>query len=315
MTIIGKGAAGRAYTVGKYGLEIKGNMAGWVKELDGGHAVADVIAEKVGADHLQRKHLGPLKYEEISLKAGAAMSKDFFEWINTGFNQTSYSAGRRDGACVFANYDNEEISRLTFTNGLITEFGMPALDASSKDAALLSLKFQPEITKKETRGGGKLQQKMDIKKAKMWTPAFFRLEIDGCDCTKVNKVDAITIKQKVTQNAVGQLRDYQSEASYVEVPNLVITMAESHSDDFYQWHQQFVVMGKCDQGNEKGGALHYLAADATTELFTINFVQLGIFKISPEKVEAGGEPVRRVKIEMYCEDMKFGYDKTQQTFA
>ena len=93
----------RGYGVGKYGIEFKSVLAGWVKEIDGGHATADVVTEKVGSDHLARKHLGPLKYEEISLKCGAAMSNGLYEWIKTGFNHTFNSSGREDGAIIHAD--------------------------------------------------------------------------------------------------------------------------------------------------------------------------------------------------------------------
>ena len=58
---------------------------------------------------------------------------------------------------------------------------------------------------------------------------------------------------------------------------------------------------------ERGGSLTYLTPDLKTELFTITFEHLGIFKLTPEKVEAGSENIRRVKAEMYCEDMSFQY--------
>ena len=40
-------------------------------------------------------------------------------------------------------------------------------------------------------------------------------------------------------------------------------------------------------------------------LFTLTFSGLGMFKLTPEKVEAGSENVRRVKAEMYCEQITF----------
>ena len=133
----------RGFGISKYGIELQHTMAGFVKEVGGGDATADVVAEKLGSDHLTKKHLGPLKYEEITFKCGTGMSKGIYEWIQTGFNQTSQSRGREDGAVLFADFDNTEVSRLTWTHGLITEFGMPALDASSKDSAMMTLKFAP----------------------------------------------------------------------------------------------------------------------------------------------------------------------------
>jgi hypothetical protein len=35
------------------------------------------------------------------------------------------------------------------------------------------------------------------------------------------------------------------------------------------------------------------------------FKQLGIFKLSPENLDAGDEAIRRVRAEMYCEEIQF----------
>lgn len=307
----------RAYGAGKYGLELENTKnAGWISSVEGGNAVADVITEKIGGDWLQKKHLGNVKYEEISFSCGTGMSKALYEWVDTGFNQTNKDAGRKDGAITFADYDYFELSRLEWKFGLMTELGMPALDAAGKDACKMSLKFAPEITRRVMGTKSKITNSypIDAKKQKHWTNANFRLRIDGMDaaCQKVNKIEALTIKQKVTENAVGEARDYEKEATSVEIPNLVITMAESHSEAFYQWHEDFVIKGHCGEDKEKGGTLEYLANDVTpngggTVLFTLTFKNLGIFKIAPDKMEAGAEGIRRTKVEMYCEDIRFGY--------
>jgi hypothetical protein len=302
----------RGYGIGKYGIELQHTMAGWVKTVDGGHATAEVVTEKIGSDHLAKKHLGPLKYEDISFQCGAGMSSQIYEWIKTGFNQTSIGRGREDGAVIFADYDQNEVTRLDWTAGLITEFGMPALDAASKDAALMSVKFKPETTRKKTSGGGKVTFPADAAKQKQWLPSNFRLRIDGTDegCKWVNKIEALTIKQKVTEHAVGEQRDYQQEPTSVEVPNLVITLSEAHAKEFYDWHEDFVIKGNNGEDKEKGGILEYLTPNLATTLFTLKFFHLGVFKITPDKVEAGGEPIRRIKIEMYCEDIQFDFNKS-----
>jgi hypothetical protein len=103
------------------------------------------------------------------------------------------------------------------------------------------------------------------------------------------------------------MRDYEKEPGAVEVPNLVITLSDSHAKPMYEWHEDFVIKGNCSQDKEKGGSLEYLANDLKTVLFTLQFKQLGIFKISPDKVEAGSEQIRRIKCEMYCEEIEFKY--------
>jgi hypothetical protein len=310
----------RAFGQGKYALDLDNVKCGWVSDVDGGHAVADVVTEKLGGDWLAKKHIGNVKYEEISFKCGTGMSKALYEWIDTGFNQThnQEGKGRQNGAIIFADYDYTELSRLNFFFSILTELGMPALDAASKDAAKMTLKFKPEMTRKSLAQGGKVTGsfKIDAKKQKQWLPSNFRLKIDGLDepCSRVNKIEALTIKQKVTENAVGEMRDYEQEATSVEIPNLVITLAESHAKPLYDWHEDFVIKGNCTEDNEKGGTLEYLASDLKTVLFTLTFKNLGVFKVAPDKMEAGAEGVRRIKAEMYCEDVRFSYSGAA-TFA
>jgi hypothetical protein len=300
---------GRAFVAGKYGVDLGGSMAGWVFSADGGTASADVVTEKMGPDHLARKHLAGVKYDDITVTCGTGMSKGFYTWIQDSFDH-KYS--RKDGAIITADYDYSEKSRLTFSQALISEVGFPALDASSKDACKLTLKFSPEITRTTATFGGKTAVTGQFKQAvqKKWLPANFRLRIDGLDdaCSRVSKIDALVVKQKNVEHSVGEMRDYQKEPASLEIPNLVITTAESHSEELYKWHEDFVIKGNNGDEKEKGATLEYLTPDLKTVLFTVTFQHLGIFKLSPDKVEAGSENIRRVKAEMYCEEMTFKYD-------
>ena len=48
----------RAYSGGRFGLELDGVLAGWVFKVSGGGTTADVVSEKIGPDHVIKKHLG-----------------------------------------------------------------------------------------------------------------------------------------------------------------------------------------------------------------------------------------------------------------
>lgn len=300
----------RGTTGGKFALELEGEKGGWIREVEGGVAVADVVSEKIGSDHLTKKHVATVKYEPISFKVGSSMSSHVYEWIKRSFG---YRYGRKNGAIILADFDSNEMSRLTFTNALVTEFGLPALDAASKDAALMTVKAAPEYTRRQkSNGKNKISGSafpIDSKKQKQWLPSNFRLDIDGLDCSKVNKIDALVLKQKVQEHAIGEMRDYELEPSNLEVPNLVITLAESHADLFYAWHEDFVIKGNNTEDKEKTATLQYLSANLHDVLFTVTLKNLGVFKVAPDKVEAGGDSIRRVKVEMYCEDMVFEYTK------
>ncbi|HYM21537.1 MAG TPA: phage tail protein [Candidatus Kapabacteria bacterium] len=292
----------RSYTAGKYAIELDGLSAGWIQSAEGGHATSD-IAEKTSDDHIQKKHIAGVKYEDISVTCGANMRKNMYDWIKSSFDR-KYT--RKSGAIIAADYNYKEYSRVEFNNALISEIGLPALDAASKDAAKMTIKFSPEWTrykKGDSTNDLSGNYKFGSGVQKQWTPSNFRLKIDGLDdaCKKVNKIEAITLKQKVVENPVGEMRTYEKEPAKLEFPNLVITIPESHSNGFYKWQKDSVI-----NTGEKKGTLDYLD-DSGNPLFTLTFQNLKIFKITPDKMESGSEGIRRVKVEMYVEQMKFDY--------
>jgi len=268
---------------------------------EGGGATSDVISEKLGPDHIVHKHLAGVKYEDITVNCNAGMAKNFYEWIKASFDHKHI---RKDGSIHSCDYDSNIMQTMDFFHALITEIGFPASDAASKDAAKLVVKMSPETTRKK-KGSGKAELKIDAKKAKLWTARNFKLEIAGLDCSHVNKVEALTVKQKVVEHAVGEMRDYQKEPANIEFPNLVVTLSKHTSESWDKWHEDFVIKGHNDTAGEKTGALHYLTEDLKTTLFSLDFHGLGIFKASDDKLEAANENIKRCKYELYCEEIQF----------
>jgi T4-like virus tail tube protein gp19 len=293
----------RAYTAGKYALELEGNPAGYLHSAEGGLAMADVVEEKLGPDQLIRKHIAGVKYSDIELACGAGMSRAFYDWIADTFDHRS---SRKAGEIVTAGYDFKERSRLGFFHALISEVAFPQLDAASKDIAKLTVKLAPEYTREAPPGGGTVKGgetgKGDQKK---WLPANFRLTIDGLDCTKVNKIESLVVKQVIVEQPFGEVRDYERAPAHLEVSDLVVTLAESSAKSFRDWHDDFVVKGQAGAANEKKGKLELLSQNLKDVLFELSFSGLGIFKLTPENVEAQSENIRRVKASMYCEEIKF----------
>jgi hypothetical protein len=272
--------------------------------VEGGMASADVVGEKIGPDSIRHKHISDVKYAPITISVGTGMTRAFYDWVSTGLSRSS---SFKDGAIIDTDFERNELSRLQFTKGLITEIGFPALDGSSKDTARMTIKIAPEYTRHK-KGSGTLDPSAPA--GKKWLPSNFRLSIAGLEgaTKRVNKIEALTIKQKTVERATGEIREAAIEPSTLEIPNLVVTLPEADAAGFFDWHQSFVVDGNCGADREKTGTLEYLASDGTV-LFTLNLSGLGIFKLTPDKVEAGGENIRRVKAEMYCENLTFSIAK------
>ena len=291
----------RGYTAGKFAFEFGGAAAEWVHSAEGGHATADVVTEKMGADHLSKKHLGNIKYEDLSVAVGAGMSKAFYSWIAASW-QANYQ--RKNGTLLTADFNNNPIKKLEFFNALITETGMPALDGSSKDAALIDVTFTPETTRLNRKVSGPVVAAVAAKQ-KQWIVSNFRLTIDGLDCSRVSKIEALVVKQKFVENPVGENRDYQKEPGALEFPNLAVTLAESSAESWYTWFEDFVVKGNNGQAQEKNGKLEYLSPNLQDVLFTVEFKHLGIFKLEPDNGVQNADNIVRLRAEMYVEQMTF----------
>lgn len=300
------GAVDRAYVSGRYALELDNVMVGWVQSADGGNPVGEVVNESMGPDYVTRKHIAAVKYEDITVSVSSGMSSVFYDWIKSTLEGNPQ---RKSGSIIYMDYNNHEISRMSFRNAMITEIDLPALDASSKDAAKMTIKFQPEFTRQQAGDGGTVRIPGDGFKQKKWLPANFRLRIDGLESamSRVNKIEAITIKQKVVEYPLGEGRDYDLEPAGLELSNLVFTTTESVSQPLTSWMDDFVVRGNAGQEQEKGGTLEYLSADNKDVLFRLTFSHLGIFRLTPDKLESGSAQIRRVKAEMYMETVRFDY--------
>lgn len=297
----------RGFVSGNFALDLDGMRAGWIFSYEGGMAQGEVVPEKIGHDNLEHKHISGIKYEDIAMTCGPAMSREFYKWIKNSFKK-DYE--RKTGAFVQADYDFTEMSRLNFYEALVTEVGFPACDASSKDMARLTVKMSPEWTRFEMKKGGKItggaMAGTDPIKQKRWLSRNFEVKIDGLDCSRINKVESITIKQKVAEVPLGEMRELYREPTTISYSNVVLSMPESHAESWLKWYDSFVIKGKCEPSDEKHGHIRYLHEDMKTMVCDIELMRLGIFKVTPDKAEAGSDKIRSVKVELYCEQMDFG---------
>ena len=291
----------RAYSSGTIALELDGQFVDFLKSADGGFPKGDVTVTQVGQSPFPLKHLASIKYQDIAIQCDPVMPKPLFDWIAAELNG---SPVRKNGAIITADFNRVERSRLQFSNALITEIGLPACDAASKDAGLLTVKFAPEFAAPLAGKGGNVVGAVASKQQRSWTPNNFRIRIQGLEdaCKYVNKIEALVFKQSIVQDQVGTARNY-NEPARKEFPNLVLFLSESQAGPFYAWFEDFVVKGNNSQDRERQGVLELLTPDLKEVLLTINFSNLGIFSFTPDKQMAGGDAIRRVKVEMYCEHM------------
>jgi hypothetical protein len=280
---------------GRFALELDGVHTGWLVSAAGGDAEG-VVESEPGNDGVIRKRIGGLRYADLELSVVLPLSKQFSGWVAGTIGRKHVT---KNGAVRFVSFDLKEVGRLDFSNALIREVSFQALDATSKELAKLTIKIAPESTKR-TEGTGAQVVAPSPNPGRVARASNFRLLIEGIDCRRVTGIGPITIRQKITETAVGGRVDLEP-TGFLEIGELVLAVSGDDSD-FVAWHKEFVVDGSAS-ATEKKGTLELLAPDLKTVLFTLTFAGLGIFNLKHENVDP--ERVPRLRAWIYCEEVAF----------
>src|SRR5262249_5840485 len=134
----------RPFTGGQFLLELDGKTAGFISSIDGGQFKSDEVKYQTGVEaylNLVTKYPGKPKYDDITISVGMATFPEVWKWIQASLQN---KPERHNGAIVVYDYKHRERQRREFYGALISEIGFPALDATAKSVASLTVKFSPE---------------------------------------------------------------------------------------------------------------------------------------------------------------------------
>jgi tail tube protein gp19 len=284
----------RDFNAGTFGIDLGNGWEALVKSVDGGNIVGEVVREVGSAPYYQKKHIGNVKYEEVSFKIGLP-SKGVYDWL-TGTLAGQFTRKTFWLSTLDANF--VEIARRQFNNALISEVGFPALDGSSKDAAYMTIKIAPESIEDRPASGKTVT--LDVSKQKVWLQSNFRLELKNVPTSRVSKIDAFTIKQMLATDPIGEER----EPGKLDFPNVRAYVSAVDAASWQAWHKDFVINGNSGEAAEQTGAIVYLDP-LLKEIARVELGHVGIFKVAPERSDPSTESISRIKAEMYVETMKF----------
>lgn len=291
--------ARETFAGGQFALELDGQFVDFLKSAAA--KTGPEVKIPTGPEPFVKKHIVSPKYTDITLQMAPPLPKPLHRWIDDTLNMTFT---RHDGAIITISSRSKEQSRLQFSRALISEVIFPACDAASRTPGYLTITLAPEFTTLMTGKGASIRIPPGAKN-KTWLPSNFRLRIQGLEeaCSRVSRVDSLTIKQHLTQEETGQMSAVQREPTKLEFPQLVITVPESHAGPFYAWLKDFANKGIAGHNRERPGALDLLAPNRKTVLIRVLFHNLGIISVMQHKREGVVDSIRRVKVEMYCERM------------
>jgi len=288
-----------SYVSGYFAVVVDGIDVGIVNKAGGGDAEAEVVKYAMSTEYLLKNHLGNLKYTPMSVSCGLSMGAPFKDWVMASLDGNHQY---KNGELIVADFNRKAVKSREFKNGLITEVGFPAADAASKDAAYLSVKWQPETTRFKA-GDGSVISKPTNAKQTQFKAENFRFTLDGFDKVnaKVSKVDAVTFKQTVQFDQIGATRDFEAVPGKIELSPLKITFAEAVADELYAWHEQFVINGNNDVSQEKTALLEFLDQKRENVLLSIEFTGVGINKLTRPEFSNNEDKIATCTAEFYVD--------------
>jgi hypothetical protein len=265
----------------RYVLEIGTTFAGVLLAAEGGDAYADVINEAGDATGVVKKHLGPVRYSDLTLVFDTGMTAEFFKLVTDLLDRR---VNRINGAVRVLDFHGREQVRTEFTKALVTEFSLPALDGASRERGQMTLRLVPEKATRRT-GSGQVVQ-VPVTPQRPWLISNFRLRVDGLDCTRVPHIERLAFVRPAS--------------GLLSVPDLVVTVSEASAAEWRNWHEDFVIAGDNGPAQEKSGTLELLTPDLASALMTLTFAGLGIHRL--QLVPATSEAISpRVRAWLYCE--------------
>jgi len=294
----------KSFTAGHFELQLDGSkITTYLKNVSGGWVKAGAIDDGIGPQSGRIKHLGPVEIDPMSVEFGLAGANPVLQWIQGSWGR---QWTRRNGQVTHADFNLKQTFEHWFYDALILETTFPTLDATSKEAAYLKCKFQPEAVRTvQSNTPGPTIQSNHTLKQKYWTPSSFRLRIDQFDGMEhTAKIDSMTIKQGVKKMYTGKDRFPQIEPTKLEFPNIVGYISLGYAKRLLQWHNEYVFTGDRDPKAQLSGAIEFLSPDRATTIFSIDFFEAGLMSAQIEDAQANMDAIKRVKFEMFVGRMQ-----------
>lgn len=210
-------------------------------------------------------------YEDVTVRFAGGMSRGLYDWLGAALRG---SFVRKSGEIRALDMQRKTRSVREFKDATITSVTFPALDAASREPASLAVGLSMGHLD-DPRPEGAVAGSPPAPKA--WRADGFRVLIDGV-AVHATRIASFTVRKK--------------EPATLEIPNVKITFAQTDEPALLHWQPD---------GARHDVRVEAIAADGSV-LFTLA-LRVGVSKRTPEKVEAGGENIRRVTYEMACENV------------
>ena len=205
-------------------------------------------------------------FTSLEVETGLGMSRGFYDWISKSMDR---GGAYKTGSVASLDYNNKVVYKDAFQTALVSQVAFPALDAASKNAALLNLTLQVSGVSVDYSASGQDLQTSGIQLQKKWFCDNFCLKMDAADCSRVITVGELAFTLR--PSAVSRSERYLASGSPTGT-DLVITVKEGHAASLRQFYAS---------GKSTNGSLEFLAPNLGGSYFTLAFTGLTGKSVDP----------------------------------
>lgn len=285
-------------------------MNSFLLELDGKPAARLLSVDSLGfkTESLANRQppglFSPPKIEprlipsDIKVTFGADASHALLDWV-------SGSVGlRKTGAIIILDARSVVLSRIEFTDAIVTSFLLPAVDRSSRAAAHFSASFRPDRILKQA-GGNRLTGPSVMPAAKQWNSSNFRFNIGGlpAEGEAVTKVSGFGLKHNIMEFYSGKDRNPKLIPTKNVCSSLVVTLPTLKASGVLQWADESV---RERSASAKDATLEYLGPGNGARYFAVGFTGLEVVMTRVSK-PSGSSHGEEVAAELVYDSVKLSY--------
>ena len=240
-------------------LAIDGEAVGDLASITGLEMRADIVANDLGPDNIQKKHVSNVRWAPGVVTLGMGMGKAMASWLGTSF---ATGAATTNGTITLADANGRAELGINFVNALITRCSLPGLDAASTEAGALVVEFMPEQVRVGKGDGSDLRGRKN-EPPKPWLRSGFRVEIGNLPCEGVLRVEPMSWTCEVAPDQVGIFREPTKHPAKVTVPDLKLTIRAADRQAWADAAHSWFVDGQHLEANELQGAITLVASDGS----------------------------------------------------
>lgn len=294
-------------------LKIDGTMSGaYIKKVSGGRRSREKVKHAMGPTQEVAMGLGgKLKYEPISFDCSIAMGEQLLRWLNAAFKN---SPEPRSGTILEADHNMVIKREIEFFDAFVSEVTFPAMDASSKEHAYLTVKIQPtRVEYRNVASGGNPEVFQGESKAKNFSCAHFQFDVDGMSADQaqyVTKLDSFTWKANLKEDPLCNQDVPLWAHCGVDPFEFKVTYNPGLQEFFDDWDERFLRQGQAREGQHVGATLQF--HDLTGKIISeLEFYRVGLASGSQADAEAGSSDLTRSDVDLYASTLELQLDSSE----